>query len=93
MQVSFSTLLGLVLLLTSSSAFAAGPDLAALQEMLLDRQNPRGQCHAALLLVQDHSADAEKVVRQGFNKPTIPNCSSPWPVWSVPPRISVLPTT
>ena len=36
--------------------------------MLQDRQNPRGQCHAALLLVQDQSDDAEKIVRQGLRQ-------------------------
>src|SRR5262249_8719534 len=44
----------------------AGPDLALLQEMLLDRQSPRGQCQAAPLLVQDRSPEAEKVVRQAL---------------------------
>jgi HEAT repeat protein len=44
----------------------AAPDVALLHEMLLDRQQPRGQCQAALLLVQDHSPEAEKIVRDGL---------------------------
>jgi HEAT repeat protein len=67
MQVISPVLLGLGLLLTDAEpARTAGPDPALLQEMLLDRQSPRGQCQAALLLVQDHSPEAEKVVRQGL---------------------------
>src|SRR5262249_30450488 len=34
--------------------------------MLLDRQSPRGQCQAALLLVQDRSPEAEKIVREAL---------------------------
>jgi HEAT repeat protein len=40
------------------------PDLTLLQEMLRDRQNPRGQSQAALLLLQDTSPEAEIIVRQ-----------------------------
>jgi HEAT repeat protein len=74
MQAMSPILLGLGLLLTSAGpAHAAGPDLALLQEMLLDRQNPRGQCHAALLLVQDSSAEAEKIVRQALRQTDDPD--------------------
>jgi HEAT repeat protein len=67
MHVISPILLGLGLLLThAGTARAAGPDLALLQEMLLDRQSPRGQCQAALLLVQDRSSEAEKIVRQAL---------------------------
>jgi HEAT repeat protein len=64
MQLISPILLGVGLLLPIMDQ--AGPDLALLQEMLLDRQSPRGQCQAALLLVQDRSPEAEKVVRQAL---------------------------
>ncbi len=47
---------------------AAAPDLAQVREMLHDRQNPGGQSQAALLLVQDPAAEAEKAVRQGLRQ-------------------------
>jgi HEAT repeat protein len=46
-----------------------GLDLARLREMLHDRQNPRTQSQAALLLVEDTSPEAAELVRQGL-KPT-----------------------
>jgi HEAT repeat protein len=42
------------------------PDLLLLQEMLRDRDNPRGQSQAALLLVQNESPEAELIIRQGL---------------------------
>jgi HEAT repeat protein len=67
MQVISPILLGLGLLLPfAEPRRPAEPDPALLQEMLHDRQHPRGQCQAALLLVQDRSAEAEKIVRQGL---------------------------
>lgn len=67
MQVISPILLGLGLLLTAAEPRRpAEPDPALLQEILHDRQHPRGQCQAALLLVQDRSAEAEKIVRQGL---------------------------
>src|SRR5262245_46252521 len=60
-------LLGLGLLVPFSEPSPVhGPDLALLQEMLHDRQHTRGQSQAALLLVQDRSPEAEKLVRQGL---------------------------
>ena len=68
MQVISPILLGLGLLVPATE-----PDRALLQEMLQDRQNPRGQCHAALLLVQDPSPEAEKIVRQGLRQSDDPD--------------------
>jgi HEAT repeat protein len=44
-------------------------ELANLRELLQDRQDPRGQSQAALLLVQSGEAAAEKIVRQGLRQP------------------------
>ena len=41
-------------------------DVAHLNEMLRDRQHPRTQSQAALLLVQSHSPEAAALVRQGL---------------------------
>jgi HEAT repeat protein len=43
-----------------------GMDFAQLRELLHDRQDPRGQSQAALLLVQSTAAEAERLVRQGL---------------------------
>jgi HEAT repeat protein len=48
---------------------AAELDLAHLREVLYDRQDPRGQSQAALLLVQSRDPAAEKLVRQGLRQP------------------------
>jgi HEAT repeat protein len=45
-----------------------GPDLALLEEMLRDKQHPRGQSQAALLLMQSPAAQAERIVRQGLRR-------------------------
>lgn len=42
------------------------PDLLLLQEMLRDRENPRAQSQAALLLLQNDSPEAEMFIRQGL---------------------------
>jgi HEAT repeat protein len=44
------------------------PDITLLQEMLRDRQNPRGQSQAALLLVQSNLSEAEAAIRQGLQQ-------------------------
>jgi HEAT repeat protein len=44
-------------------------DLAHLTEVLHDRQDPRGQSQAALLLVQSNDPGAEKLVRKGLTQP------------------------
>jgi HEAT repeat protein len=44
-------------------------DVAPLQELLHDRQSPRGQSQAALLLVQSGAAGAEAAVRAGLKAP------------------------
>jgi HEAT repeat protein len=50
-------------------AHAAELDLAHLREVLYDRQDPRGQSQAALLLVQSRDRGAEKLVQQGLRQP------------------------
>ena len=45
-----------------------GADPAQLREALHDRQDPRGQSQAALLLVRDRSTEAEEVVRSGLRQ-------------------------
>jgi len=44
------------------------PDLTLLQEMLRDRQNPRSQNQAALLLVQSNLPETEAIIRQGLQQ-------------------------
>jgi HEAT repeat protein len=62
-------LLALGLLLPADDpARAVGPDVARLQEMLLDHEHPRGQSQAALLLVQSTAPEAEKAVHQGLRR-------------------------
>jgi HEAT repeat protein len=63
MQTLQPILLGLGLL------FSSDVDLAHLREVLCDRQDPRGQSQAALLLVQSSDPGAEKLVRQGLRQP------------------------
>src|SRR5262245_31279436 len=51
----------------------SGPDdTARLREMLQDRQQPRAQSQAALVLVQDAAPEAEAVVRQGLRQTDAP---------------------
>lgn len=62
-------LLGLGLLLPAAGSPVHLPtDPARLREMLQDRQHPRSQSQAALLLVQSTSPDAEEVVREGLRQ-------------------------
>jgi HEAT repeat protein len=49
-------------------AGAAADDVAHLGEMLQDRQHPRSQSQAALLLVESHAAEACALVRQGLRQ-------------------------
>ena len=55
-------LLGLGLLLAETP----DADPARLREMLYDRQQPRGQSQAALLLVQARTPEADAIIRQGL---------------------------
>jgi HEAT repeat protein len=57
-------------LLANAPVSAQGPalDLGNLREMLLDRQHPRGQSQAALLLLQASGPEAENLVRQGLQQ-------------------------
>jgi HEAT repeat protein len=52
---------------------APQPDLAHLGEALLDRQDPRAQSQAALLLVQMPGGEADKLVRQGLQSADAPD--------------------
>jgi HEAT repeat protein len=47
---------------------AAAADPARLRELLHDHQHPRGQSQAALLLVQNPTADAEEIVHEGLRQ-------------------------
>jgi HEAT repeat protein len=49
------------------------PDPAQLRETLLNRQQPLRQSQAALLLVQNSSAEAEKIVREGLTHADAPD--------------------
>jgi HEAT repeat protein len=51
---------------TRPAARANDMDLANLRELLQDRQDPRGQSQAALLLVESSDRAAEKIVRHGL---------------------------
>jgi HEAT repeat protein len=44
-------------------------ELGNLRELLQDREDPRGQSQAALLLVQSHDSGAERIVRRGLLQP------------------------
>jgi HEAT repeat protein len=44
-------------------------ELGNLRELLCDRQDPRGQSQAALILVQSREAGAERLVHQGLRQP------------------------
>jgi HEAT repeat protein len=48
-------------------------DTARLREMLQDRQQPRAQSQAALVLVQDPSPEAEAIVRHGLRQTDSPD--------------------
>ncbi|MFO0844963.1 MAG: HEAT repeat domain-containing protein [Gemmataceae bacterium] len=65
MQATLLHLAGLGMLLAQT---ACEPDLAQLQEVLSDRQDPRGQSQAALLLVQSADPEAEVAVRRGLRQ-------------------------
>jgi HEAT repeat protein len=58
----------LILALFGSTVAAQTTDLGGLREMLQDRQQPRGQSQAALLILQSTSPEAEKIVRQGLQQ-------------------------
>src|SRR5262249_6274600 len=47
---------------------AAPPDPSQLRELLHDRLHPRQQSQAALLLVQNHSKEAEEIVREALQQ-------------------------
>src|SRR5262245_38336912 len=65
----------LVLGLLPPTAPAAPPgptDPARLRELLQDRQHPRNQSQAALLLVQDPSPEARHIIRWGLRQTDSP---------------------
>jgi HEAT repeat protein len=60
------------MLLPGTADPPAAADCARLRELLYNRQDPRGQSQAALLLVQDPSPEAEAIVRQGLRQAQSP---------------------
>jgi HEAT repeat protein len=67
MSATFAVLLSLAVLAPQANDppnLKPTADLARLRELLQDRQEPRVQNQAALLLLQDHSEQAESLVRQ-----------------------------
>src|SRR5262249_45207017 len=62
-------IVGLSLALSQTPVTKSEPDLAHLRETLEDRQDPRGQSQAALLLLQSADPGAEKFVRRGLRQP------------------------
>src|SRR5947209_15498173 len=69
MQTIQPLLLGLGLILAGAgSDHPAEPDPAQLRELLHDRQHPRGQSQAALLLLRSTLPEAEQAVRQGLRQ-------------------------
>jgi HEAT repeat protein len=70
MQTVAGVILGLSVLLTEPAAGSgAEQDLAQLREMLEDRQDPRGQSQAALLLLQSREPGAVRLVGQRLRHP------------------------
>jgi HEAT repeat protein len=73
MSIVPALLLGLNVLLPGMDAPVPSPvDTARLCEMLYDRQHPAEQSQAALLLVENHSLEAEEIVRQGLRQTSAP---------------------
>jgi HEAT repeat protein len=69
MQTLPPILLGLGLLVAKAEGDQPpGPETPHLLEALRDRQHPRGQSQAALMLVQSPAADADKAVREGLRQ-------------------------
>ncbi|HEV3118066.1 MAG TPA: HEAT repeat domain-containing protein [Gemmataceae bacterium] len=69
MTIIHPALLGLALLLSGADVPAsAAADPSRLQQVLIDKQEPRNQSQAALLLVQNPSPEAEEIVRQGLRQ-------------------------
>lgn len=65
MQTVLPLVVGMGLLLNQSGGMApCEPDLGQLQEVLADRQDPRGQSQAGLLMLQSSDPEAETAVRQ-----------------------------
>jgi HEAT repeat protein len=73
MSVIQSLVLGLGVFWPGVDPGAGGaPDPATLREALHDREQPRRQNQAALLLVQSNAAEAEVIVRQGLKQTDVP---------------------
>lgn len=56
------------LILLLAAGWLTQPDLCQLQEVLHDRQDPRGQSQAALMLLQSADPAAETLIRQGLKQ-------------------------
>lgn len=61
-----------MLLPAGQGASAPANDPARWREVLFDRQHPRQQSQAALLLLQTPSLDAEEIIRQGLRQTNAP---------------------
>jgi HEAT repeat protein len=69
MQATMPILLGLTILLGDGGPKTEqGANLPRLCELLHDRRQPRGQCQAALLLVESPAAEAEQAVRAALRQ-------------------------
>src|SRR5947209_633543 len=78
MQTIQPILLGLGLILAGAgSGLPATPDPARLRELLRDRQHPRAQSQAALLLLHSALPEAEQAIRQGLREAEDPEIFLP----------------
>ncbi len=68
MQTPLSLLLGLTLLVQQTDLLPCEPDPCQLQEVLHDRNDPRGQSQSALLLLQSSDPAAEKIIREALRQ-------------------------
>ena len=68
MQAIQPILLGLGMLLSDGSSGPGKPDLAHLQEMLHDRQQPQGQSQAALLLLESKRDGAARIIHDSLRR-------------------------
>ena len=77
----------------AANAESSEMELGNLRELLQDRQDPRGQSQAALILVQSGDAGAENSSTRGCGSPKTRKCFSPWPPPCACARIGVFSRT
>lgn len=68
MPITLALLTSVGFLVAEQTILPCEPDLSQLQEVLHDRQDPRGQSQSALLLVQSNDPAAEKILRDGLRQ-------------------------